>query len=183
VSGPPPVPLYKSRCRRRVELKVDAESLALIGVFAALYAVGVIFLAPISFDIYQVRIADALLPLSMIFGLPVALGSSLGCLVANVYGGLGIVDIVGGAVANFLACMLAWGLGRKSLARRILGCFVETAVVTVIVGGYLSLIFNVPVEVGLFGVFIGSIVSINVLGFAILETMHRSGIGGRYSIK
>ncbi|MEM3550505.1 MAG: QueT transporter family protein [Candidatus Bathyarchaeia archaeon] len=162
-------------------MKIDAESLALIGVFAALYALGVIFLAPISFGVYQVRVADALLPLSMIFGLPVALGSSLGCLVANFYGGLGIVDIVGGAIANFLACLLAGLFGRKSLARRILGCFAETAVVTVIVGGYLSIIFNMPVEVGLFGIFIGSVVSINFLGFAILEALHRSGIGRRYS--
>jgi uncharacterized membrane protein len=161
-------------------LKFDTEDLALTAVFAALYATGVIFLAPMSFGVYQVRIADALLPLSMIFGMPVAVGSGLGCLVANVYGGLGIVDILGGTIANFVACALAWYVGRGGFARRFLGSFVETAVITVIVGGYLALIFEVPVEVGLLGIFIGSLVAINILGFALLEVFYRSGIAKKY---
>jgi uncharacterized membrane protein len=162
------------------KVKFDSKDVALTTVFAALYAAGVVLLAPISFGVYQVRVADALLPLSMIFGLPVAVGSSLGCLVANVYGGLGIIDIVGGATANFMACILAWYIGRGGFARRLLGSFVETAVITAIVGGYLSLIFGVPIEVGLVGIFVGSIVAINILGFAIEEGLHRSGIGKRY---
>jgi uncharacterized membrane protein len=162
-------------------MKFNGKDLALTAVFAALYAAGVIFLAPISFGIYQVRVADALLPLSVIFGMPVAFGTGLGCLVANVYGGLGIIDIVGGAVANFVACTLAWFVGGMSVARRFMACFVEAATITMIVGGYLALIFNVPAELGLFGIFVGSIIAINILGFAILEAMHRSGIGKRYA--
>ena len=165
------------------KVKFDTEDLALAAVFAALYAAGVILLAPISFGVYQVRVADALLPLSMIFGVPVAIGSGLGCLVANVYGGLGIVDIVGGAVANFVACTLAWYVGRGGIARRFLGCSVETVVITAIVGGYLSLIFGVPLELGLFGVFVGSIVAINILGFALVEVLHRSGVAKKHAEK
>ena len=67
-------------------MRLNTKKLAIVTIFAALYAVGVIFLAPISFGIVQVRLADALLPLSMIFGLPSALGLSLGCIVSNVYG-------------------------------------------------------------------------------------------------
>jgi uncharacterized membrane protein len=166
------------------KLKFDSRDLALTAVFAALYAVLVILLAPISFGIYQVRIADVLLPLSMIFGLPVAIGSSLGCLVANVYGGLGVIDIVGGATANFLACILAWYIGRGGFARRLLGSFVETLVITTIVGGYLSLIFDVPVEFGLFGIFVGSIVAINILGFALEEILQQqNGVWKRHTEK
>ncbi|MEM2117956.1 MAG: QueT transporter family protein [Candidatus Bathyarchaeia archaeon] len=164
-------------------MKFDTEDLALSAVFAALYAAGVIFLAPISFGVYQVRIADALLPLSMIFGMPVAVGSSLGCLVANVYGGLGIVDIIGGTIANFVACALAWYIGRGGFARRFLGALVETVVITAIVGGYLALLFEVPVEIGLLGIFIGSLVAINILGFALLEIFYRSGVAKKYAEK
>lgn len=164
-------------------MKFDTEDLALSAVFAALYAAGVIFLAPLSFGVYQVRIADALLPLSMIFGMPVAVGSSLGCLVANVYGGLGIVDIVGGTIANFVACALAWYIGRGGFVRRFLGAFVETVVITAVVGGYLALLFEVPVEIGLLGIFIGSLVAINILGFALLEVFYRSGVTKKYAEK
>jgi len=158
-------------------LKSKSRQVSVTAIFAALYAVGVVLLAPISFGVYQVRVADALLPLSMIFGMPAAAGLSLGCLIANIYGGLGITDIIGGALANFLACSIAYRIGRNGVIRRFLGCLAESITITVIVGGYLSVIFEVPVEIGLLGVFIGSILAINVLGFALLEILYRSPIG------
>lgn len=153
---------------------LKSKDLAFTAVFAALYAIGVILLEPISFGVCQVRLADALLPLSLLFGMPVAFGTSLGCMVANVYGGLGPVDIVGGATANFLACTLAKHVGGETFYRRIIGCAVETATVAVIVGGYLSGIFGVPIEISFSGVLAGSIISINIVGFTILEILWRS---------
>lgn len=156
-------------------MRTSARWISIIIVFAALYATGVIFLAPISFSIYQVRLADALLPLSIIFGIPSAIGLGLGCLVSNVYGGLGIIDIVGGTVANLVAASLAWYIAKKrGFTHRLLGSIVETLTITVIVGGYLALIFEVPLELGLIGVLIGSIVAINIVGFPIEEVMQRS---------
>ena len=146
-------------------------------IFAALYAVGVIFLEPISFGVVQVRIADAMLPLSMIFGLPCVLGLSLGCIVSNVYGGLGVIDIVGGSAANLVACTLAWYISRNgNRVQRFLGTVAETAAVSLIVGGYLAVIFQVPVQIGLLGILIGSTIAINAIGFPIEEAIRRSEI-------
>ncbi len=134
-------------------------------------------MAPISFSIYQVRLADALLPLSIIFGMPSAIGLSVGCIVSNVYGGYGMVDIVGGAIANFAASSLAWYLARRSgLIRRFLGSVIQTIIITLIVGGYLSLVFAVPVSVGLLSILVGSIISINVIGFPVEEIVRRTGL-------
>jgi len=111
----------------------------------------------------------------MIFGVPSAVGLSLGCLVANVYGGLGIIDIVGGSLANFIGCTLAWYVAkRNSFMHRILGGIIETIIITAIVGGYLSFIFYVPLEFGLFGVLVRSIIAINILGFLIEEAIRRN---------
>jgi uncharacterized membrane protein len=163
-------------------MKINTKKLAVVAVFASLYTIGVVFLAPISFGVYQVRLADAMLPLSMIFGVPGALGFSLGCIVSNVYGGLGIIDIVGGATANLVACTLAWYIGGRGRGfQRFLGSIVETGIVTLIVGGYLSLIFQVPVEFGLLGVLVGSTIAINVIGFPIEEVIRRSKIFRKYS--
>jgi len=165
-------------------MKINTKKLAVVAVFASLYTIGVVFLAPISFGVYQVRLADAMLPLSMIFGVPGALGFSLGCIVSNVYGGLGIIDIVGGAAANLVACTLAWYIGGRERGRgfqRFLGSIVETGIVTLIVGGYLSLIFQVPLEFGLLGVLVGSTIAINVIGFPIEEVIRRSKIFRKYS--
>ena len=78
----------------------NSISVTLTAVFAAIYAVGVVVLAQISFLPFQVRVADALLPLAMLFGWPAVVGLSLGAFVANIFGGLGPVDMVGGAIAK-----------------------------------------------------------------------------------
>src|SRR5208283_1217575 len=163
-------------------MRLNTKKLAVVTVFAALYAVGVVFLAPISFGVFQVRVADAMLPLSMIFGLPSALGLSLGCIVSNVYGGLGIIDIVGGATANLVACTLAWYIGRKGRgAQRFLGTVAESVVVALIVGGYLSWLLQVPLEISLLGVLIGEIIAVNLIGFPLEEAIRRSKIFRKYS--
>ncbi len=162
-------------------MQLNTKKLAVVTVFAALYAVGVGFLAPISFGIVQVRVADAMLPLAMIFGLPGALGLSLGCLVSNVFGGLGIVDIVGGATANLVACTLAWYIGRKGRgAQRYLGTVAITVVVALIVGGYLSVLLSVPLEISLLGVLVGEMIAVNLIGFPLEEAIRRSKIFRKY---
>jgi uncharacterized membrane protein len=163
-------------------MRLNTKKLAVVTVFAALYAVGVVFLAPISFGIVQVRVADAMLPLAMIFGLPGALGLSLGCLVSNVFGGLGIVDIIGGASANLIACSLAWYIGRKGRGtRRFLGTLAITVVVSLIVGGYLSWLLQVPLEISLLGVLVGEVLAVNLIGFPIEEAIRRSKIFRKYN--
>jgi len=163
-------------------MKLNTRKLAIMAVFAALYAVGVIFLAPISFSVVQVRIADAMLPLSMIFGLPSALGFGLGCVVSNVYGGLGVIDIVGGTAANLVACTLAWYIGRNgTVAKRFTGTIAIAAAITLIVGGYLSLIFHVPVVVSILGVFVGEVIAVMAIGFPLQEAIRRSKIFASYN--
>jgi uncharacterized membrane protein len=121
------------------------------------------------------------LPLAMIFGLPGALGLSLGCLVSNVFGGLGIVDIVGGATANLVACTLAWYIGRRGRgAQRFLGTVAITVVVGLIVGGYLSWLLQVPLEISLLGVLIGEMIAVNLIGFPLEEAIRRSKIFRKY---
>ncbi|MBS7647528.1 MAG: QueT transporter family protein [Candidatus Bathyarchaeia archaeon] len=157
-------------------MKFESKDVVLTAVFAALYAAAVVFLAPISFEVFQVRVADALLPFAAVLGLPVAFGTSLGCFIANFYSSLGIVDVAGGAIANFIACILAWHIGGKSVFRRFSSCLAETVIVTLIVGSYLAVLLSMPIEVGLLGVFIGSVIAIDILGFSLLEALYRSGV-------
>ena len=155
-----------------------------MAIFAALYAVGVIALASISFGygIFQVRVADALLPLSMIFGLPSAIGLSLGCVVSNIYGGLGLIDIVGGASANLIACILAWYIGRNGgRIKRFAATLVQSAVIGLIVGVYLTPILAVPMWLSISAVLAGEIVAINLIGYPLLEALKRNKTFGHFS--
>jgi uncharacterized membrane protein len=110
--------------------------------------------------------------LSILFGWPAILGLSLGAFVANLFGGLGPVDIIGGPVANLVAGYVAWRVainGHKSRIALAIG--LQILVVTLIVGTYLSYLFAMPLEVGLFGVMLGSIVAIGFLGSLVLHAL------------
>ncbi|WP_309492358.1 QueT transporter family protein [Candidatus Hecatella orcuttiae] len=149
---------------------MESRDLTLAAIFGALYAVGVVALAPISFLPFQVRIADALLPLTMLFGYPAILGVTLGCVVANSFGGLGLVDMTLGPLANFLACSVGYRLGRKS---KLAGSAAITAIVTLIVGAYLGVLFHLPLTVTWTGVLLGSIVAVNMVGLPLTYALDR----------
>ncbi len=163
-----PVPPNRPHDRKVKDL-AKTRDIALCGIFATLYATATVAFAPISYWVIQCRIADSLIPISAIFGWPAIVGVSLGCMVANVYGSLGLIDIVFGSIANMLASLCAYLL-RK---RPFVACFSSTIVVTVIVGGYLWVLFNIPLEFSLIGVFLGSFVSMNLLGYVLLKLLSR----------
>lgn len=155
----------------------NTTHVTLTAVFAALYAVGVVFLAPISFQAFQVRIADALLPLSILLGWPVVVGVTIGAFVANFFGGLGPVDMIGGAVANFIATLAAWKIARgRNRITALAAVATEIVVVTSIVGTYLSYLLALPIGVGLLGIFLGSVIAIGVLGSILLFALSNSRV-------
>ena len=76
-------------------------------IIGAIYAVLTIALAPFSYGIMQVRVSEALTVLP--FFTPAAIpGLFIGCMVANIYGGFGIIDIVFGSLATLLAAYLSY---------------------------------------------------------------------------
>jgi uncharacterized membrane protein len=84
---------------------------AIAGLIAAAYAVLSLAFAPISFAVYQVRIAEALTVLP--FLTPAAIpGLYVGCLLANIIGGMGWIDIVIGPLITLAAAFLTRGAYR-----------------------------------------------------------------------
>lgn len=90
----------------------------------------------------------------------------------------GLVDYVGGPVANFVAATLAWVVTRRKFKRAWLSAIViEIATVTVIVGSYLVALASpsgVPLWVG-WVEFLGSeTVAIGILGYPLLKAVDRA---------
>jgi len=155
------------------------RDVALASVFAPLYAVLVLALAVISFQLVQVRVADALIPLSIIFGWPVIFGVTVGCVVANVVSPMPsiIADITFGSIANFLASVLAWKVGNLKVGSRavneFLGCLAATASVTFIVGTYLAVLMQMELWVWWLGIGVGSLISINIIGYTLVQALKK----------
>lgn len=84
-------------------------------MIAALYATITIVFAPISYYLAQVRISEALTVLA--YFEPAAIpGLFVGCVLANIYGGLGLWDILGGSFLTLIAAYLTWKIRKPILA-------------------------------------------------------------------
>ena len=168
----------------------NSRNLALAAVFAALYAALVVAFAPISNLPIQVRIADVLLPLTILFGPPAIVGLGVGTVVGNFAAdsitgfpsaSIGL-DMVGGSLVNLLAGYAAWRIGQRSWKVRnwnvnwLLATIVETVLVSIVVGGYLSPVFSIPLAVSILTILAGEIVAINIGGFALLNVIGRGRI-------
>lgn len=99
------------------------SQITLAGAVAALYAVLTLALAPISFGVYQVRVAEALTILPF-FSRGAIGGLYVGCLVANYFGGQGLLDIIIGPLLTAGAGTVTYWLGTTNFApltiRRVL---------------------------------------------------------------
>lgn len=89
--------------------------LARAGLIAALYIAITIVLAPISFGPLQLRVAEALtvLPILYIEAVPALF---IAVLIANVYGGVGLVDIVAGSLITLLAAVVTYRFRHSFIA-------------------------------------------------------------------
>lgn len=173
-----PVPPYKPRGKE--ENRMNTKDISLTAVIAALYAAIVIILAPISFGPIQLRVADALIPLAALLGLPAVYGVALGALVANTYWFLSPIDIVLGAAANLAAGYLIY----RYKDRVIVASLAASVVIGVVVGGYLWLFFPPPSILGvqlpawlgmIISITLSSILAITVIGLALLRLLEGSG--------
>ena len=150
--------------------------MALVAIIAALYAADVVFFAPFAFSpIIQVRVADALLPLSILFGAPAIVGLGIGVLVGNFFASpFGGVDVVGGTIANLVAASLAWIIGRRAFRGAwVSAIVVEIAVITFIVGSYLTLFVTFPIWLNWLGVMSGEIIAVGFGGYILLRAVDR----------
>ena len=185
----------KETARSRTLLR----DLTLASVFAALYAVLVVAFAGNSFLPIQLRVADVLMPLVILFGWPVALGLGIGALVGNFAGEtlLGFqfssiaVDMIFGGITNLIAGIVAWQIGRRGWTRLgrnkvwFLATSSETVIISLVVGSYLYIILGIPAEITFYGftfsgllasiagIAVGSIVAINILGYVLLLGLAR----------
>ena len=149
---------------------MNNKEISLIAIISALYSALVIGLAPISFLPIQIRIADAMLPLSIIFGMPAIIGLTLGTIVANVFGGLGFVDIIGGGFANLVAAYVAWKVGALKIKYAwITAVVLQIIIVGTVVGIYLAVLFEIPILISISNILISSTVAVGIIGYSVLK--------------
>ena len=165
---------------------MDVKDISLTIVFSSLYAILVVFLAPISFGPIQLRVADCMLPLSILFGYPLIIGATIGCFIGNLIGGVmyfgevNMLDVVFGPIANLIATFVIYALRRWRLG----SCIVGSLIVGFIVGGYLWLL-TPPPSIGItapawaamiVSITLSSLIAMAMIGYGILNALSRPNV-------
>ena len=82
--------------------KINIRTIVTQAMIAAIYASLTMVLAPISFGVVQFRVSEALTLLPFLSPM-CTVGLTIGCLVSNIVGGYGLLDILFGTLATLLA--------------------------------------------------------------------------------
>ena len=144
----------------------STKYIAQAGIIAALYAVITILLAPISYGPVQIRVSEALtiLPYLTPSAIP---GLFLGCLLANIFGGLGIYDIIGGSLLTLLAGFLTYLISKEG--KPVLAPLPPVFLNALGVSLYLHFLFKLPYWLTVAYVGTGEIIACYFLGYPLLR--------------
>ena len=168
-------------------MSIDSRDVTLFAVFAALYVIVNVIQSltignPTIYGPVQLRIADCLLALAVLFGWPLIGGVTFGCVLTNWTYFLGTPDVILGPIANLVAATIIFLL-RK---RQLLACIVGALPIGIIVGTYLPLFFpflvapeilSLPAWAAwIISLTISSLIAVSVVGYSLLLALSRSSV-------
>jgi uncharacterized membrane protein len=139
-------------------------------VIATIYALITYLFKPISYGPIQVRVSEALtlLPLVEYSAIP---GLFVGCLLANILGGLGLWDIYFGSLITLIAAYLT-----ARMPSPILGLLPPVILNALGVSYYLSKIYNVPYWITAIYIGFGELISVAGLGVPLFYLIQKTSL-------
>ena len=158
-------------------MKIRSKDLALIAIYAALYVALVVALVPLSYGPVQVRIADAMLALVPLLGLPGVLGHTLGVFIANVFSPVGVIDLLNTIPSFAMSFVVYYVYKRTKNDYTVIGtCIAYSVVLGVTVGWMLSYVLSFPLLLTMAYVAIGNVVASVLIGWPIFKVLKKTGV-------
>jgi uncharacterized membrane protein len=158
-------------------MKIQTKELAIIAIYAALYAVLVNVLPGFSFGPLNLRVADALLGAVPVLGMAGVLGHTLGVFVGNLPSPLGPIDLLNTIPSFAMAYVVYYVYKRTQNDYALIGALIAySAVLGTTVGWMLSAPFNIWLPLSILYVFLGNLVVSVVGGFALFKALKKLGI-------
>jgi uncharacterized membrane protein len=157
-------------------MKFNARQISIGGLVAAVYFVITITpgISAISYGPLQVRLAEALTVLPYLY--PGAIGGLfVGCLLANIFGPVGIEDVILGSLLTLLAAWLTYLMRR--IKEPLLAPLPPVIVNSFGVSAYIHLFFGQPYWLVVLYVTIGEFVACYLLGYPLLRFMLKRNKG------
>lgn len=160
-------------------MRVKTEKIVIIAVVAALYAALTLALSPISFGPIQFRIAEVMTLLPLL-GKEYIIALTIGCFLANLFGPVGIIDVIFGTVATLISAYLVYVTGKIMKDKKIcvlIASLWPTIINAIIIGIILNVTLGFPLVLSMLEVGFGQFVVITIVGvplFKLLESKYGS---------
>ena len=149
------------------KLSLDVATIALI---ASIYSVLTVVIGEVGYSWVQVRISEALTPLPFLMGLPAVAGLTLGCIIANLFSPVGLVDMIFGPLLTLCAAVLSW---KVNFGKKIVACVYPIIVNASGVSLYVSTYYGVPYEVSFVTIAVGEFIAALIIGFPLLSSIEK----------
>lgn len=155
----------------------NPKNIAIIAIYAALYAALVVGLGGISYGPGQVRIADSMVAAVPLLGIAGVLGHTLGVFVANIFSTAGPLDLLN-TIPSFAMSFVVYYVYKKTQNDyTIIGtCIAYSAVLGITVGWMLSYVFGAPMLPTMLYVAIGNTIASVLIGWPVFKLLKKSGI-------
>ena len=157
-----------------MKAKLNTRTIALSGIVAAVYAV-ITIVWPLSYGSVQYRLSEALCVLPAF--VPVTgIGLTVGCLVANLFSPVSVLDIVIGTIATAIGCIVT------TRCKKVWAMPLPTVISnTVLVGAMLAFVYSPDAllqgfVVNAAGVALGELVVLYALGVPLAVYLKKSNV-------
>ena len=135
-------------------------------IIAAIYAATTLAIAPFAYGSIQFRISEILVLLALVDPLYIS-GLTLGCLIANMLGPNGLLDIIFGTLATFISLIAIYFTGKiikNYKLKLILSSIWPTIINGLIIGWMLNKLYKLPLILSMGEVAIGEFVVVTIIG-------------------
>ena len=135
-------------------------------IIAAIYAATTLAIAPFAYGCIQFRISEILVLLALFDPLYIS-GLTLGCLIANMLGPNGLLDIIFGTLATFISLIAIYFTGKiikNYKLKLILSSIWPTIINGLIIGWMLNKLYKLPLILSMGEVAIGEFVVVTIIG-------------------
>lgn len=94
-------------------MNTKTKDLAIISLYAALYAALVIVLGGISYGPIQVRLSDSMVAAVPLLGMAGVLGHTLGVFISNLFSPVGLIDLLN-TIPSFIMSFIVYYVYKKT---------------------------------------------------------------------
>jgi uncharacterized membrane protein len=160
-----------------MNLELHTKDLALIAIYAALYAALVVVLGGISYGPIQVRVADSMVAAVPLLGIAGVLGHTLGVFIANLFSPAGPIDLLNTIPSFVMSFVIYYVYKRTRNDYTVIGtCVAYSVVLGITVGWMLSYLYGLPLLATIAYVALGNVIATVLIGWPVFKLLKKTGI-------